>query len=137
MSTNILNENDCVFKNSEKNGWFTFFANLFHVWFNARQLCARVCFCFSLLQCFLAKVYEENRASSRYVDGTGRRSILMAFSDHCKYSLILQQNNKCSFLQMHAISNPKLYQWTSTLCFNEILWSTLYFEWVLKPCIIL
>ena len=76
---------------SKKSGIIYILANLFNVWLNGRQLDSPICFQSVVVLLFGLKYRKTNPASHRYV--SGRRSILIAFSDNCGYSLILCQNS--------------------------------------------
>jgi len=63
----------------------------------------------------LVKVNEENLTSHRCVIGK-ERNILIAFSDHCGYSLILQPNSTSgSFLK---VSLNVEFETISIFCFS-------------------
>lgn len=89
MSTNMLNENNFICKNSEKSGisYFSKSLSCLVSWKTG------VSSWLLLLHCeFLVKIYEENLALHRYEIRKGRNT-LMVFSDDLKYSVILHQNS--------------------------------------------
>lgn len=81
-----------------------FFANLFNIGLNTRQLDFHICFCILAVAICFNRRHKENRTHT-YMDLKKGQNVLTAILDNCRYSsLILYQNaTSCSSLKLSVL----------------------------------
>ena len=111
---------------------FHIFANLFNIWIHRRKLDSHM---YIYVQfpgmCFFSWYFINIRKSSLIkISSWNRSSILMAFSDHCRYPLILYRNwTNNGFLMLQRgiwihINEPLVP------CYIKKCWLILHYAWV-------